>query len=47
GGTTADGPAGEILGGLGVVGPTFLDYSGTMSRVSAVAHYVSDILGHE
>ena len=45
--TTAYGTEGEILGGLGVVGPTFMDYSGTMSRVSAVAHYVSDILGHE
>lgn len=45
--TTAYGTDGEVLGGLGVVGPTFMDYSGTMSRVSAVAHYVSDILGHE
>ena len=45
--TTAYGTDGEVLGGLGVVGPTFMDYSGTMSRVSAVAHYVSDILKHE
>lgn len=45
--TTAYGTDGDVLGGLGVVGPTFMDYSGTMSRVSAVAHYVSDILGHE
>src|SRR5699024_6534546 len=46
-GTTAYGTDGDVLGGLGVVGPTFMDYSGPMSRVSAVAHYVSDILGHE
>ena len=35
------------LGGLGVVGPTFMDYSGTISRVSAVARYVSEILAGE
>lgn len=32
------------LGGLGVVGPTYMDYSGTMSKVSAVAKYVSRVL---
>lgn len=32
------------LGGLGVVGPTFMDYSGTISSVRAVARYVSQIL---
>lgn len=35
------------LGGLGVVGPTFMDYSGTISKVSAVAQYVSEILAGE
>lgn len=36
-----------VLGGLGVVGPTHLDYPGTISRVSAVAHYVSRIVAGE
>ncbi|MDY3126599.1 MAG: heat-inducible transcriptional repressor HrcA [Corynebacterium sp.] len=45
--TTAYGTDGEVLGGLGVVGPTFMDYSGTMSRVLAVSRYVSDILRTE
>lgn len=36
-----------VLGGLGVVGPTNLDYSGTISSVTAVAHYVSRILASE
>ncbi|MDO5031045.1 heat-inducible transcriptional repressor HrcA [Corynebacterium sp.] len=35
------------LGGLGVVGPTYMDYSGTISKVSAVARYVSEILAGE
>ncbi|MDY5840945.1 MAG: heat-inducible transcriptional repressor HrcA [Corynebacterium camporealensis] len=41
------GSEGATLGGLGVVGPTFMDYSGTISKVSAVARYVSDIVGGE
>ncbi|MGP5496872.1 heat-inducible transcriptional repressor HrcA [Corynebacterium flavescens] len=41
---TGYGSPGATLGGLGVVGPTFMDYSGTMSKVSAVARYVSEIL---
>lgn len=45
--TTSYGQSGEALGGLGVVGPTFMDYSGTISRVSAVARYVSEILAGE
>lgn len=36
-----------VLGGLGVVGPTHLDYQGTISSVTAVAHYVSRILAGE
>ncbi|HEX7308361.1 heat-inducible transcriptional repressor HrcA [Lentzea sp.] len=32
------------LGGLGVVGPTRMDYPGTMAAVRAVANYVGDIL---
>lgn len=45
--TTAYGTDGETLGGLGVVGPTFMDYSGTIAKVSAVARYVSEILAGE
>lgn len=36
-----------VLGGLGVLGPTHLDYPGTISSVAAVAHYVSRILAGE
>ena len=39
--TTGYGATGATFGGLGVVGPTYMDYLGTMSKVSAVAHYVS------
>lgn len=45
--STAYGFDGEAAGGLGVVGPTYMDYPGTISRVSAVARYVSDILASE
>lgn len=43
--SAAYGADGETLGGMGVVGPTFMDYPGTIARVSAVARYVSDIVG--
>jgi heat-inducible transcriptional repressor len=33
-----------LLGGMGVVGPTRMDYPGTIAAVRAVAHYVGDIL---
>ena len=37
--------AGEIpLGGMGVVGPTRMDYPGTIASVHAVARYVGEIL---
>lgn len=36
-----------VLGGLGVVGPTHMDYTGSISSVTAVAHYVSRILSSE
>ena len=42
---TGYGSQGATLGGLGVVGPTYLDYSGTMSKVLAVAQYVGRVLG--
>ena len=35
---------GEALATLGVVGPTRMDYPGTMAAVRAVARYVSRIL---
>ena len=34
----------EAVGNLGVVGPTRMDYPGTMAAVRAVARYVSRIL---
>jgi heat-inducible transcriptional repressor len=34
----------NLLGGLGVVGPTRMDYPGTMAAVRAVANYVGEIL---
>ncbi|MDQ3150528.1 MAG: heat-inducible transcriptional repressor HrcA, partial [Actinomycetota bacterium] len=35
---------GTVLGGLGVVGPTRMDYPGSIAAVSAVARYVGEIL---
>lgn len=34
----------KLLGGIGVVGPTRMDYPGTMASVIAVANYVGEIL---
>jgi heat-inducible transcriptional repressor len=41
---TGYGPAEEALATLGVVGPTRMDYPGSMAAVRAVARYVSRIL---
>ena len=41
---TGYGPANEALATLGVVGPTRMDYPGSMAAVRAVARYVSRIL---
>ena len=41
---TGYGPADEALATLGIVGPTRMDYPGTMAAVRAVARYVSRIL---
>ena len=41
---TGYGPQDEALAALGVVGPTRMDYPGTMAAVRAVARYVSRIL---
>jgi len=38
------GSPGALLGGMGVVGPTRMDYPGTMAAVRAVANYVGKIL---
>lgn len=42
--TTGYGAQGSTLGGLGVVGPTHMDYLATMSKVHAVAQYVGVII---
>jgi heat-inducible transcriptional repressor len=36
---------GEALGGMGVVGPTRMDYPSTIAAVRAVARYVGEIVG--
>ncbi len=41
---TGYGPGDEALATLGIVGPTRMDYPGTMATVRAVARYVSKIL---
>jgi heat-inducible transcriptional repressor len=41
---TGYGPGEEMLATLGIVGPTRMDYPGTMATVRAVARYVSRIL---
>ncbi len=41
---TGYGPGDEALAALGIVGPTRMDYPGTMASVRAVARYVSRIL---
>ncbi|GLY01500.1 MULTISPECIES: heat-inducible transcriptional repressor HrcA [Actinoplanes] len=38
------GPGATIVGGLGVLGPTRMDYPGTIATVRAVARYVGDLL---
>lgn len=42
---TGYGPGEETLANLGIVGPTRMDYPGTIAAVRAVARYVSQILG--
>jgi len=42
---TGYGPGDEALATLGIVGPTRMDYPGSMAAVRAVARYVSRILG--
>ena len=41
---TGYGQGDRVLATLGVVGPTRMDYPGSMAAVNAVARYVSQIL---
>ena len=43
--STAYGSPGKVFGGMGVVGPTRMDYPGTISNVAAVALYIGEVLG--
>ena len=43
--TTAYGPADAVYGGMGVLGPTRMDYPGTIASVAAVALYIGEVLG--
>jgi heat-inducible transcriptional repressor len=42
--STGYGPGQTIVGGLGVLGPTRMDYPATIATVRAVARYVGDLL---
>jgi len=42
--TTGYGPRNTVVGGLGVLGPTRMDYPATIATVRAVARYVGDVL---
>jgi len=44
--TTTYGSYGTVFGGMGVVGPTRMDYPGTMANVAAVAMYIGEVLGN-
>lgn len=43
--STSYGSLGKIYGGMGVVGPTRMDYPGTIANVAAVALYIGEVLG--
>jgi len=42
--STGYGPGATAVGGMGVLGPTRMDYPGTIATVRAVARYVGDLL---
>lgn len=44
--TTTYGSSGAVYGGMGVVGPTRMDYPGTMANLAAVATYIGEVLGN-
>jgi heat-inducible transcriptional repressor len=43
--STTYGSLGKVYGGMGVVGPTRMDYPGTIANVAAVALYIGEVLG--
>jgi heat-inducible transcriptional repressor len=43
--TTAYGTTDTVFGGMGVLGPTRMDYPGTIASVAAVALYIGEVLG--
>jgi heat-inducible transcriptional repressor len=43
--TTAYGTSDTVFGGMGVLGPTRMDYPGTIASVAAVALYIGEVLG--
>ena len=43
--STTYGSSGKVFGGMGVVGPTRMDYPGTIANVAAVALYIGEVLG--
>ena len=42
--STGYGSAGTVLGAMGVLGPTRMDYPGTIASVAAVARYIGEVL---
>jgi heat-inducible transcriptional repressor len=42
--STGYGPGTMVVGGMGVLGPTRMDYPATMATVRAVARYVGELL---
>ena len=44
--STLYGSSGKVYGGMGVVGPTRMDYPGTIANVAAVAMYIGEVLGN-
>jgi heat-inducible transcriptional repressor len=44
--TTTYGSMGTVYGGMGVLGPTRMDYPGTIANVAAVALYIGEVLGN-
>lgn len=42
--STGYGPGETVVGGMGVLGPTRMDYPGTIATVRAVARYLGDLL---
>ena len=43
--STVYGSSGKVYGGMGVLGPTRMDYPGTIANVAAVALYIGEVLG--